>query len=89
MEAIRWVTENGYYDIDTATSDELLAWKEPDWESPSVIGVKAWRQDGLNLGIRDMFVAERRYGNGEPYGPRGFGPTMVAALADLAPENTL
>ena len=89
MDAIRWATENGYYDIETATSDELIVWTDPDWDSPSSIGIKVWRQDGLSLGIRDMFVAERMHGNGEPYGPRGFGPTMVAALADLAPENTL
>ena len=78
-----WAIDNGYSDIETATSDEFVAWQPCDaWdECPDAtpLGVKAWRDE-----VRDCYVAIVRYVNGEQMGEqRGYGQTMLEALQDL------
>jgi len=79
-----WAIDNGYTDIETATSDEFIAWQEADFDlevehGPSFTGVKAWRDE-----VRDCYVAILRYENGEQLGERrGFGDTMLEALQDM------
>jgi hypothetical protein len=81
-----WAIDHGYHEIETDTGDEFVAWQSMDNEdengAPMVAfcGVKAWRDYAFD----ERFVAVLCWENGETYGQRGYGRTMLEALQDLA-----
>ena len=80
-----WAIDHGYHEIETDTSDEFVAWQsmynEDENGAPvtAFCGVKAWRDYAFD----ERFVAVLCWENGETYGQRGYGRTMLEALQDV------